>query len=81
MSFQQQSRNIQVFGTAGEAISALSALGSERSWEPMPLALQHIVAVFAVIHHLMSMQQIPKAQDFRNMDVFRARQALIAKRA
>ncbi len=47
----------------------------------MPLSLKHVVAEASVIHHVITFNKVPESEDFRNIYIFRAGQALIAKSA
>ena len=69
---------MKFLGTTRQAIAAIGAMESELSGEPMALALEHVVAVFAVGFHIVSGQKVAEPQNFRNIDVLRAGQAVIA---
>ena len=81
MGLEQQSRYLQFFGAFWQAVATFGTGGSEVSGEPMAFAAQHIVAVLPIALHVIAFYQVAKAENFRNIDVLRAGQALIAVRA
>ena len=72
MGLFQKAGDSEFFRAARQAIAALGAVEGEPPREPVTLALEHVVAAFAIDFHVVALEQVAEPQNFGNVDILRS---------